>query len=107
MIVGKRGPECLFALNSTDRQGQLKLRLEVRPDHVAWLDGLNARGVLKYARPYLDEEETPCGSMVVIEAADLEAARAIAGSDPHARAGLFETVEIRRWNWVFNKPQDA
>lgn len=97
----------LFALDCKDRPGRLALRLEVRADHVAWLDGLNARGVLKFAGPWLDDDEKPCGSLVMIEAADADAARAIAANDPYARAGLFESVEIRRWNWVFNKPQGA
>ncbi len=97
----------LFALNCRDRPGQVQLRLEVRPDHAAWLDGLNASGVLKFAGPYLDGAGKPCGSLVVIEAGDAEAARKIAGDDPYARAGLFENVEIQRWDWVFNKPGDV
>jgi hypothetical protein len=96
----------LFAVNCKDRPGQLQLRLDVRPDHVAYLDDLNSSGVLKFAGPYLDDEEKPCGSLVVIEAEDAEAARAIAGRDPYARAGLFQEVDIRRWNWVFNKLQN-
>jgi uncharacterized protein len=46
-----------------------------------------------------------CGSLVVIEAASLEAAREIAAADPFAKAGLFETVAIRPWLWVMNKPE--
>ena len=97
----------LFALNCRDRPGQLQLRLDVRPDHVAWLDGLNSGGVLKFAGPYLDDEGRPCGSLVVIEAEDAGAAQKIAGGDPYALAGLFEKVEIQRWNWVFHRPADA
>ena len=97
----------LFGLNCKDLPGRLDLRLAVRPDHLAWLDRLNARGVLKFAGPWLDGDEQPCGSLVMIEAEDAEGARAIAESDPYARAGLFESVEIRRWNWVSNKPQGA
>jgi len=46
-------------------------------------------------------------ALVVIEADDIEAARAIAGGDPFARVGLFETVDIKPWNWVFNNPASA
>ena len=77
----------LFALNCKDRPGKLQLRLDTRPAHVAHLNELNARGVLKFAGPYLDDDDKPCGSLVVIEAADAAAARAIADSDPFARAG--------------------
>jgi uncharacterized protein YciI len=95
----------LFALNCKDRPGKLQLRLDTRPAHVAHLNDLNARGVLKFAGPYLDGDEKPCGSLVVIDAADAAAARAIADSDPFAKAGLFETVDIKRWNWAFNNPE--
>ncbi|EFG9941320.1 hypothetical protein BL470_005420, partial [Escherichia coli] len=46
----------------------------------------------------------PNGSLVVIDVADRSAAEAFAANDPYARAGLFESVEIKPWNWVFNKP---
>ena len=95
----------LFALNCRDRPGQLQLRLDVRPEHLAYLDGLNANGVLKFAGPFLDDDGKPCGTLAMIEAEDADAARAVAAGDPYARAGLFETVEIRRWNWVVNKPE--
>ncbi len=34
----------------------------------------------------------------------MAAARALSAADPYAKAGLFESVEIRPWNWTFNKP---
>ena len=46
------------------------------------------------------------GSLVVIEAASLEAARAIAAGDPFAKAGLFASVEIRPWRWTMNNPDE-
>lgn len=94
----------LFAILCTDRPGQLQLRLDTRPAHVDFLNGLNADGKLKFAGPFLDEDGRPNGSIVMIEADDRAAAEAIAAGDPYAEAGLFETVEIRPWNWVFNKP---
>ena len=36
-----------------------------------------------------------------------EVAERIAAADPYARAGLFASVEIRPWIWVFNKPTNA
>ena len=46
------------------------------------------------------------GSLVVIEAASLEAARAIAAGDPFAKAGLFAAVEVRPWLWTINTPEE-
>jgi uncharacterized protein YciI len=35
------------------------------------------------------------GSMLIIEAADLAAARAFAAADPYQAAGVFESVDVR------------
>ncbi len=95
----------LFALICNDKPGKLQLRLDTRPDHVAYLEGLNESGTLKAAGPFLDADGKPNGSLVIVEAADQGAAEAIAAADPYALAGLFSSVEIRPWNWVFNKPE--
>ncbi len=46
----------LFALLCTDKPGALQLRVDTRPDHVAYLNDLNARGILKIAGPFLDAD---------------------------------------------------
>ena len=76
-----------------------------RPAHVDFLNGLNSKGTLKFAGPFLDGESKPCGSLVVIEANDLASAKEILGGDPYAKAGLFATTEVIAWNWVFNKAE--
>ena len=97
----------LFAFMCKDKPGHLQVRMDTRPDHVAYLDDLNAKGALKFAGPFLGEDGKPIGSLVVIEAADAAAARAIADADPYAKAGLFQSVEVLPWNWVFNNPASA
>ncbi|WP_163265468.1 YciI-like protein [Chelativorans alearense] len=97
----------IYIIHCSDKPGHLNVRMDTRPEHVAYLDKLNAEGTLKFAGPFLDGEGKPCGSMVAIEAEDGAAAEAIAKADPYALAGLFESVEIRPWNWVFNKPENA
>ncbi|TPI09576.1 hypothetical protein FJ420_24990 [Mesorhizobium sp. B3-1-3] len=94
----------LFALICKDKPGSLQLRIDTRPPHVAFLEGLNAEGKLAFAGPFLNTEGKPDGSLVVVEAPDLVAAQALSAADPYAKAGLFESVEIRQWNWTFNKP---
>ena len=93
----------LYALICTDKPGSVDLRMNVRPDHLAFLQGLGDR--LKAGGPFLDEDGKPCGSLVVIEADSKAAAQAIADDDPYARAGLFKSVEIRAWNWVLKNPE--
>lgn len=97
----------LFAFICKDKPDHLQLRLDVRPDHLAFLATLNAEGKLKFAGPFLDDDGKSCGSLVVVEAADRAAAEAIAASDPYAKAGLFASVEITAWNWVINNPASA
>ncbi|WP_046120531.1 YciI-like protein [Ensifer aridi] len=95
----------LFALVCTDKPGALQLRLDTRPDHLAYLNDLNAKGILKIAGPFLCEDGKPTGSLVIVKAETLEAAKAIAAADPYAKAGLFSNVEIKAYNWVFNNPE--
>ena len=95
----------LYALMCKDKPGSLELRMATRPPHVEFLKGLEAQGVLKMAGPLLGDDEKPLGSLVVIAAADKAEAEAIAARDPYAIAGLFASVEIRAFNWVFKNPE--
>ncbi|SIT57654.1 conserved hypothetical protein [Mesorhizobium prunaredense] len=97
----------LFALICKDKPGSMQVRLDTRPEHVAFLEGLNGEEKLTFAGPFLDTDGKPNGSLVVVEAPDLAAAEALSAADPYAKAGLFESVEIRQWNWTFNKPVSA
>ena len=92
----------LYALLCDDKPNSLQLRLDTRAEHLAHLNGLG--DALKFAGPFLDENDKPCGSLVVIEADSREAAKEIADRDPYARAGLFETVTVRPWNWAIKNP---
>lgn len=95
----------LFALICTDKPGALDVRMANRPDHLAFLNGLG--DALKAGGPFVDAAGSPNGSLVVIEAQDEAAARAVAARDPYAKAGLFQSVEIRPWNWVLKNPEAA
>jgi len=97
----------LFALICTDKPGKLQLRADTRPEHLAHLQALNDDNKLAFAGPFLCAEGKPNGSMVVLDAPDMEAARALAEADPYAKAGLFEKVEIRQWNWGINNPANG
>ncbi len=95
----------LFAFVCKDKPGYLNVRMETRPAHVEHLNKLNDEGTLKMAGPFLDSEGKPNGSLVIVEAESVEAAVAIADADPYTKAGLFESVEIKPFNWVFNNPE--
>ncbi|MDO9416533.1 YciI-like protein [Pararhizobium sp.] len=95
----------LFAFLCTDKPNSLQVRMDARPEHVAWLNGLNDAGTLKFAGPFLDAESKPNGSLVVVKAETIEDAQALSAADPYAKAGLFASVDIKPWNWVFNNPE--
>jgi uncharacterized protein len=95
----------LFAILCNDKPDHLQLRLDTRPAHLDYLDKLGER--LKFAGPFLDDDGKPNGSLIVIEADHIDAAKAIAAKDPYARAELFETVDVRPWNWAINNPATA
>jgi len=97
----------LFAFICTDKPGKSQLRADTRPDHLAHLQSLNEAKKLAFAGPFVDAEGKSNGSMVVVEAPDMEAARVLADADPYAKAGLFEKVEIRQWNWGINNPANG
>lgn len=94
----------LYALICTDKPDHLQVRLDNRPDHVAYLQGLG--DALKGAGPFLGEDGKPTGSLVLIEADDKSAIEAIAANDPYAKAGLFASVDIRPWAWLLKNPED-
>ena len=93
----------LFALICTDKPASLELRLRVRPEHVAYLNGLGAK--MKTAGPFLDSVGEPNGSLVIVEADDIGGAHAIAAGDPYAKAGLFAATDIRPWRWTIKNPE--
>ena len=95
----------LFALICTDKPGRLQTRLDNRPAHLAWLESLGAG--TRAAGPFLGPDGKPSGSLVIVAADDMEAARALAAKDPYAAAGLFASVDIRPWNWVIKNPETA
>jgi uncharacterized protein len=95
----------LFAFVCKDKPGHLQVRMDTRPEHVEHLNRLNAEGTLKMAGPFLDGDGKPCGSLVIVNADSIEAARALADTDPYTKAGLFESVDVKPFNWVFNNPE--
>jgi uncharacterized protein YciI len=91
----------LFALICTDKPNALATRKANRPEHLAYLESLG--DTLFFAGPFTEEDgQTMNGSLVVIEAPSLAAAREIADGDPFAKAGLFAAVEIRPWLWTID-----
>ncbi|MGV6810784.1 MAG: YciI family protein [Brevirhabdus sp.] len=87
----------LIALIARDKPGALDTRKANRDAHVAYL---KASGVVMMAGPLLDDAGDMCGSLIVLDVADMAAAEAFAAGDPYKAAGLFESVTLDAWNKV-------
>ncbi len=87
----------LIALIGRDKPGALQIRLDNRDAHVAYL---KSSGVVTQAGPLLDEDGQMCGSLVVLDVANMAAAEDWVALDPYGKAGLFKTVELIHWNKV-------
>ena len=84
----------LFVVSWMDKPGHLPVRMANREAH---LDYVRETGVVRLGGPFLDANGEMCGSMIVIEADDLEMAHAWHALDPYRSAGLFETSDVKPW----------
>ncbi len=88
-----------FAIVCLDKPDHGHLRAENRPAHIEYLNA-NLEHML-LAGPFVSEDgERPVGSLLIMEFDDRGQAQAFAESDPHAKAGLFESVAIRPFRKV-------
>jgi hypothetical protein len=78
-----------------------ELRALHRPAHLAGLEPLAAEGRIRFAGPMKSPDGTAVGSVIILEAPDLEQARAIAARDPYATQGVFATWEVYETMAVF------
>ena len=51
-----------------------------------------------------DNGEDVNGSLLVIQAPSIEAARAFVADSPYAKAGIFAESQVRRWDWTTGRP---
>jgi len=78
-----------------DRPGSAALRDELLEEHWSYMDGyareLIARG------PTFTDDDTPTGSVHIVDLPDPAAARAFAFDEPNYQAGVYRDVLLRRW----------
>ncbi|WP_299825912.1 YciI family protein [uncultured Roseobacter sp.] len=87
----------LVALIAHDKPGALSVRQENRPAHVEYLKSGTA---VQQAGPLLDDAGDMTGSLIILDVADMDEARAWVDSDPYGKAGLFKSVDLIPWNRV-------
>ncbi|HEY2444211.1 MAG TPA: YciI family protein [Rhizomicrobium sp.] len=89
----------LFVITAMDQENALALRMATRAAH---FDYARETGAVKLGGPFLDAKGDMIGSLIIVEAPDLDAARNWQANDPYAKAGLFARVEIRSWKATAN-----
>lgn len=89
-----------FAIWATDRPGMAAERARVREAHRARLreGGLDGLKVV-LGGPTIDEAGAMNGSLLVVEARDIAAVRDFLAGDPYVLGGVYDTVEVRPWQW--------
>jgi uncharacterized protein YciI len=85
----------LYVIHCFDKKDSLQIRMDNRPDHVAYLKSFGEK--LFVAGPTLDSDEQMNGSVVIMDLESMTEAEAFAANDPYAKAGLFESVSIQPW----------
>jgi len=98
----------LFVIIGHDGRGALAKRPEVRPRHLEHLRPEDRAGRIVIAGPlFADDGKTPRGSLIVLEAASLDEARALAARDPYVVEGVFASHEVHPFARVFPEARDA
>lgn len=83
----------LFAMMCIDKPNALQVRMGAREGHLAYI--AERRQMVKLAGPLLDANGDMAGSMLIVEADDLDAAKAFNANDPYTLADLWDRVELR------------
>ena len=98
-----------YAVWATDRIGVLPDRERVREAHRARLREPGEHKVkVLLGGPTLDASAASMnGSLLVVEADDIEAVRRFVAEDPYQLAKVYATVEVRPWNWGLGRPEAA
>lgn len=89
----------LFVWIGRDAENAVETRARLRPSHLERLRSHAPR--IRFAGPLRDESGTARGSVIVIEAASLAAARELAAGDPEATGGVFASWEVFETLQVF------
>jgi len=93
----------LYMLFCEDKPDSQALRLATREAHLNFIAGHAEK--VRLAGPMLsDDGERMLGSLFIVEADGLPAARALHDSDPYTTAGLWGNVVIRPFRQVVPRP---
>lgn len=87
-----------FAAICIDKDNSENIRLENRVSHIAHLKKVKDHILL--AGPFLNDEGRMCGSLLVFKDMEQSEITTWLEQDPYAKAGLFQSVEIKPFKQV-------
>ena len=82
----------LFVIVCNDKPNSLALRMATREAHLAYVGGSSDK--LKLGGPILNDIGEMAGSLIILEAENIEEARAFNLNDPYTKAELFTQVQV-------------
>jgi len=86
----------LYVIVCIDKPNSLDTRMATREAHLAYAK-INEHAQIRVGGPFLSEDGTMNGSMLIVEADDPAKVDAFVKNDPYGKAGLFDSVEVRPW----------
>jgi uncharacterized protein YciI len=79
-----------------DRPGSMALRDELLEEHWSYMDRY-ATQMIARGPTFAGDDQTPTGSLHIVDLADPAAARRFAFDEPNYQAGVYRDVLLRRW----------
>ncbi|MBM3364332.1 MAG: YciI family protein [Betaproteobacteria bacterium] len=95
-----------YLVLATDAPDTAAKREEIGPIHRAHLRHPgNHRVKVHLGGPTLTmQHEQTNGTLLIVEADEMDAVSEFMADDPYAQAGVFQSVEIRPWAWTLGQP---
>lgn len=84
-----------FAILCFDKPGAGELREKTRPSHSDYLKQHSDQ--MRVGGPFENDEGGIVGTLLIVDVEDHAAAQSFTDSEPFHKAGVFETVMVRRW----------
>jgi uncharacterized protein YciI len=89
-----------FLIETFDKPDSYALRLDLRPEHLAYLESV-APLLLACGAKLSDDGNTADGGIYLVDVDTRAEANALIERDPFFRGGLFERVHVQRWRQAY------
>ena len=89
-----------YLIFATDKPGMLETRIDIRQKHRRYLRQEHSVNVLEGGPTLCHETGEMNGTLLIVDAESLEQVQEFVQGDPYSEAGLFENIDIRRWQSV-------